>query len=111
MIANLTTGNKVKFQYVKNRNRDYNTFPAITSYEIEAYEGNVIEVRDIISKTLDSRTVYRKPEVERSQFLLVVQTTDNKIKSFYDGRIINLEEIKPVPKSFLKRTLDKLRGK
>jgi len=111
MIAQLNAGNKVKFQYVKGRNRDYNTFPATTSYEVEAYEGNVIEVRDIVKNALDRETVFRKPEIERSQFLLVVQTADNKIKSFYDGRIINLEEIKPVPKSFLKRTLDKLRGK
>jgi len=111
MIAQLTAGKKVKFQYVKARNRDYNTFPAITSYEVEAYEGNVLEIRDIVSKTLDKNTVYRKPEIERSQFLMVVQTSDNKIKSFYDGRIINLEEVKEVPKSFLKRTLDKFRGK
>ena len=111
MIAQLTAGNKVKFQYVKARNRNYDTFPCTTSYEVEAYEGNVLEVRDIVTQKLDKETVYRRPEIERSQFLLVVQTPDNKIKSFYDGRIINLEEIKPVPKSFLRRTLDKLKVK
>jgi hypothetical protein len=111
MIAQLTAGNKVKFQYVKARNRNYDTFPCTTSYEVEAYEGNVLEVRDIVTQKLEKETVYRRPEVERSQFLLVVQTPDNKIKSFYDGRIINLEEIKPVPKSFLRRTLDKLKVK
>ena len=111
MIAQLTAGNKVKFQYVKARNRNYDTFPCTTSYEVEAYEGNVLEVRDIVTRKLDKETVYRRPEIERSQFLLVVQTPDNKIKSFYDGRIINLEEIKAVPKSFLRRTLDKLKVK
>jgi hypothetical protein len=111
MIAQLTAGNKVKFQYVKARNRNYDTFPCTTSYEVEAYEGNVLEVRDIVTQKLDKETVYRRPEIERSQFLLVVQTPDNKIKSFYDGRIINLEEIKAVPKSFLRRTLDKLKVK
>ena len=111
MIAQLTAGNKVKFQYVKARNRNYDVFPCTTSYEVEAYEGNVLEVRDIVAQKLDKETVYRRPEIERSQFLLVVQTPDNKIKSFYDGRIINLEEIKAVPKSFLRRTLDKLKVK
>ena len=110
MIANLTAGNKVKFQYI-DRKRDYAVYPVNTSYEIENYEGTILEVRDLNTQKLEYKTVSRKPEIERSRFLLTVQMPDNKIKSFYDGRVINIQEIKPVPKNFLKRTLDKLRGK
>ena len=110
VIANLTAGNKVKFQYV-DRNRDYNVYPVTVSYTIDEYEGTILEVRDLTVQKLSRQTVSRKPEVERSQFLLTVQLPDNKIKSFYDGRVINLEQVKPVPKNFLKRTIDKLRGK
>jgi hypothetical protein len=53
----------------------------------------------------------KHPEIERSRFLITVKLSDNKIKSFYDGRVINLQEVKEVPKNFLQRTLDKLRGK
>jgi len=110
MIAQLTAGNKVKFQYV-DRNRDYSKYPVTVSYEIDEYEGTVLEVRDLTVQRLSRETVARKPEIERSQFLLTVQLSDNKIKSFYDGRVINIQEIKPVPKSFLRRTLDKLKVK
>jgi hypothetical protein len=110
MIAQLNAGNKVKFQYV-DRSRNVDTYPPTTQYNVENYEGVVIEVRDTEVSKLEYRTVLRKPEVERSRFLMVVQLPDNKIKSFYDGRIINIQEVKEVPKSFLKRTLDKFRGK
>ena len=110
MIANLTAGNKVKFQYVE-RLTDWNRFPAHTVYDITAYEGTVLEVRDTEAVTVNPITVNRKPALERSRFLVTVKLNDNKIKSFYDGRVINLQEVKEVPKGFLKRTLDKLRGK
>jgi hypothetical protein len=110
MIAQLNAGNKIKFQYV-DRNRDYSMYPVTVSYNIDQYEGTVLEVRDLTVKQLDRNTVARKPEIERSRYLLTVQLNDNKIQSFYDGRVINIEEIKEVPKSFLKRTLDKFRGK
>jgi hypothetical protein len=107
MIAQLTAGNKVKFQYV-DRSRDYATFPVNTQYEISDYEGTVLEVRDTEIQRLGIETVRRKPEIERSRFLMVVQLPDNKIKSFYDGRVINVQKIN---KNFLRRTLDKLTGK
>jgi len=111
VIANLTAGNKIKFQYV-DRNQEFNHWPdAHVKYAIDSYEGTVIDIRDTEEKQISLKTAIRKPSVERSRYLLVVQLSDNKIKSFYDGRVINLEEIKEVPKSFLKRTLDKLRGK
>ena len=110
MIANLTAGKQVKFQYI-DRNTKWDVIPAQTHYEVQEYDGTILEVRDTQEKPVDPLTVYRKPAVERSRYLLVVQLPDNKIKSFYDGRVINIQEIKPVPKSFLKRTLDKLRGK
>jgi hypothetical protein len=107
MIAQLTAGNKVKFQYV-DRSRNYGTYPVTTQYEIGDYEGTILEVRDTSIQKLDYSTVQRRPEVERSRFLMVVQLPDNKIKSFYDGRVIN---VKKIDKSFLRRTLDKLTGK
>jgi hypothetical protein len=110
MIAQLTAGNKVKFQYI-DRDVKWDVMPAITQYNVEVYEGTVLEVRDTQEKRVSRQTVFRKPGLERSRFLLTIQMPDNKIKSFYDGRIINLEEIKPVPKSFLRRTLDKLKVK
>ena len=107
MIAQLTAGNKVKFQYV-DRNRDYGTYPVNIQYQIGDYEGTVLEVRDTEVQKLEYNSVKRKPEVERSRYLMVVQLSDKKIKSFYDGRIINVQKIN---KSFLRRTLDKLTGK
>ena len=107
MIAQLNAGNKVKFQYV-DRSRDYATFPVNTQYEISDYEGTILEVRDTEVQRLDISTIRRKPEVERSRFLMVVQLPDNKIKSFYDGRIINVQKIN---KGFISRLVDKLTGK
>jgi hypothetical protein len=110
MIAQLTAGNKVKFQYI-DRDVQWDVMPAITTYNIEAYEGTVLDIRDTQIQSVSRESVLRNPSIERSRFLLTVQMPDNKIKSFYDCRVINLEEIKPVPKSFLRRTLDKLKVK
>ena len=110
MIANLNAGNKVKFQYIE-RIRDFAFFPANTSYDVATYEGTILEMRDTQETKLAYKTVSTHPEIERSRYLLTVKLNDNKIKSFYDGRVINLEEVKEVPKNFLKRTLDKLMGK
>lgn len=110
VIANLTAGNKVKFQYIK-RERNYDGFPARTNYEVKNYEGTVVRVRDTDESRLTLKTVYANKSVERSRFLLTVQLSDNTIQSFYDGRVINIEEVKEVPKNFLKRTLDKIMGK
>jgi hypothetical protein len=110
VIANLNAGNKVKFQYVE-RIRDFAFFPANTVYDVSEYEGTILEMRDTQENQLEYKTVMKHPEIERSRFLITVKLSDNKIKSFYDGRVINLQEVKEVPKGFLKRTLDKLRGK
>jgi len=110
MIAQLTAGKKVKFQYI-DRDVNWTVLPAITQYEVKNYEGTILDVRDTQENGVRRETVFRKPAVERSRFLLTVQMPDNKIKSFYDGRVINIEEVKEVPKSFLKRTLDKFMGK
>lgn len=110
VIANLTAGNKIKFQYV-DRKDDRTHLPAHVTYEIKNYEGTLLEIRDLFDNRLAWKTLVKNPEVERSRFLLTVQGTDNKIKSFYDGRVINLQEVKEVPKNFLKRTLDKIMGK
>ena len=108
MIAELTAGNKVKFQYV-DRTQDFTHWPSShTNYKIDEYEGTVIAVRDTEETALTLKTVVRKPEVERSRFLLTIQLPDNKIKSFYDGRIINVQKIN---KGFISRLVDKLTGK
>lgn len=110
MIAQLTAGKKIKFQYV-DRVRNATVYPASIEYNVDVYEGTVIDVRDTEQLKLEYRTVMRNPNVERSRYLMVIQLPDNKIKSFYDGRIVNIEEVKPVPRSFLKRVLDKLKVK
>jgi hypothetical protein len=107
MIAQLTAGNQVKFQYV-DRVRDHEFYPVLTSYKIDEYEGTILDVRNIEVNKLEYNTIIRNPEVERSQYLLTVQLPDNKIKSFYDGRIINVQKIN---KSFISRLVDKLTGK
>jgi len=110
MIAQLTAGNKVKFQYV-DRKEDFTQWPSSrTNYVIDEYEGTVIAIRDTDTEQgrIALKTVVTKPAIERSRYLLTVQLSDNKIKSFYDGRIINVQKIN---KSFLRRTLDKLTGK
>jgi len=108
MIAQLTAGNKVKFQYV-DRKEDFTHWPSThTSYVIDEYEGTVIAVRDTDETRIALETALRRPEVERSRYLLTVQLPDNKIKSFYDGRIINVQKIN---KSFISRLVDKLTGK
>jgi hypothetical protein len=107
MIAQLTAGNKVKFQYI-DRKRSYNSWPVDTSYEIDSYAGEVIEIRDTETQRLLAETVSRRPEIERSRFLIKVKLDNSQIKSFYSGRVVNIEKIN---KSFLKKLVDKLTGK
>lgn len=104
MIANLTAGNKVKFNYIKERIRTYDSFPAQTHYEVEGYEGKVLEVRDTASNPVSRETVFRDQKVERSRYLLIVQLPDNKIKSFYDGRIVGIEKVNETPDQTAKTT-------
>jgi hypothetical protein len=107
MIETLTAGNKVKFQYV-DRKQSYTSWPVDTSYEIDSYAGEIIEVRDTEAQRLAIETVSRHPEIERSRFLIKVKLDNNQIKSFYSGRVVNVEKIN---KSFLKKLVDKLTGK
>jgi hypothetical protein len=107
MIAQLTAGSKVKFQYVE-RDVNASVSPLRVSYEIKDYTGKVLDIRDTQERMIDRETFFRRPDVERSRFLIVVQLTDNKIKSFYDGRIIN---VKKIQKGFVSRLVDKLTGK
>ena len=107
MIAELTTGNKVKFQYVE-RKIDRTHIPEHTLYEIKEYEGTILQVRDLFEDKLRFETIMRNMNVERSQYLLTVQLPDNKIKSFYDGRVVNVQKIN---KGFISRLVDKLTGK
>lgn len=108
MIAQLNAGNKVKFQYV-DRKEDFTYWPSShTNYVIEEYEGTVIAVRDTEKQGIALETVLRNRAVERSRYLLTLQLPDNKIKSFYDGRIINVQKIN---KGFISRLVDKLTGK
>lgn len=107
MIAQLTAGNKVKFQYIE-RKLDRTHLPAHTLYEIKEYEGTVIQVRDMFEHRLRYETILRNMDLERSQYLLTIQLSDNKIKSFYDGRLVNVQKIN---KGFISRLVDKLTGK
>jgi hypothetical protein len=107
MIAQLTAGNQVKFQYVE-RKLDKTHLPAHTQYQIKDYEGTILQVRDLFEDELSYETIMRNRDIERSQYLLTVQMPDNKIKSFYDGRVVN---VKKINKSFITRLVDKLTGK
>lgn len=107
MIAELNAGNKVKFQYVE-RKIDRTHIPEHTQYEIKEYEGTILQVRNLFEDKLRFETIMRNMSVERSQYLLTVQLPDNKIKSFYDGRVVNVQKIN---KGFISRLVDKLTGK
>lgn len=93
-MFNVKVGDNVSFQYV-DRNVKTDTFPRETLYNAEQYSGKVLEVRDIYARGLRVQTLRTRPNVERSQYLIVVRLPDNKIKSFYSGRMINFKISKP----------------
>ncbi len=107
-IESLNVGDVVEFQYV-DRERNYNTFPVDTKYDVEDYMGKVLSIRNLYNEPLSMQTVERNPLLDRSQFLMTVQFNDGKIKSFYCGRVVNFKvELPEKKKSFLGRILDKL---
>lgn len=101
-MFNVKPNSQVKFQYV-DRVVNQNVFPAETLYEAKEYVGKVLQVRDTETEGLKWSTVRTHPQVERSRYLITVQLPDNKIKSFYSGRILNLQQIKP--KGFIRRLI------
>ena len=74
MIANLTAGNKIKFQYVDRKN-DRTHLPAHVTSEIKNYEGTLLEIRDLFNNRLEWKTLVKSPEVERSRYLLMPAST------------------------------------
>lgn len=107
-IESLNVGDVVQFQYV-DRERNYNTFPVDTKYDVENYAGKILCIRNVHEDPLSMQTVERNPLLDRSKFLMTVQFNDGKIKSFYCGRVINFKvELPEKKKSFLGRILDKL---
>ena len=101
-VFNVKPNSQVKFQYV-DRVVNKNVFPVETLYEAKEYVGKVLQVRDTEAQGLKWSTVRTNPNVERSQYLVTVQLPDNKIKSFYSGRMINLQQVKP--KGFIRRLI------
>jgi len=101
-MFNVKPNSQVRFQYV-DRVVNSNVFPVETLYEAKEYVGKVLQVRDTETEGLKWSTVRTNPNVERSQYLITVQMPDNKIKSFYSGRMINLQQVKP--KSFIRRLI------
>lgn len=107
-IETLNVGDVVQFQYV-DRERNYNTFPVNTEYQVKDYMGQILCLRNLTEDPLSMETVERNPMLDRSKFLMTVQFNDGKIKSFYCGRVINFKvELPEKKKSFLGRILDKL---
>lgn len=107
-IESLNVGDVVEFQYV-DRERNYNTFPVDTKYDVENYAGKILCIRNVYEDPLSMQTVERNPLLDRSKFLMTVQFNDGKIKSFYCGRVVNFKvELPEKKKSFLGRILDKL---
>lgn len=107
-IESLNVGDVVQFQYI-DRERNYNTFPVDTKYDVENYAGKILCIRNVHEQPLSMQTVERNPWLDRSKFLMTVQFNDGKIKSFYCGRVVNFKvELPEKKKSFLGRILDKL---
>lgn len=100
-MTNVKPGSEVSFQYI-DRSVFSDRLPFETVYEAKEYKGKVLEVRDTHQDMLRFSTVRTHPNVERSQYLVTVKLSDNKIKNFYSGRMINL---KPKRKSLVKRIL------
>ena len=96
-------GSKVKFRYIKKCQNE--SFPGLIKYETENVSGVVLRVRDIRENPPSRRTM-RDKSVERSAMLITLQTPDNKIKSFYDGKIIDLT----VSESLISRIKRKIVG-
>jgi polyphosphate kinase len=105
-MTDFVIGESVQFQYIAKEVSD-STFPTTTQYEIKDYVGKVLEIRDLTEKQIQWRTVDRNPLLERSRFLVTVQFQNGQIKSFYDGRIVNVKK----SKNFFRKVLDKLTGK
>jgi hypothetical protein len=105
-MTDFVIGENVRFQYV-DRERTHGPFPVNTKYEVKDYAGKVLDVRDLTEKQLSMRTVERNRLLERSRFLVTVQFQNGQIKSFYDGRIVNVKK----SKNFFRNILDKLTGK
>lgn len=101
-MLNVKPNSQVRFQYV-DRVVNPNVFPVETLYEAKECVGKVLQVRDTEAHGLKLSTVRTNPNVERSQYLVTVQLPDNKIKSFYSGRMINLQQVKP--KGFIRRLI------
>ena len=105
-MTDFVIGESVRFQYI-DRERTYGTFPVNTKYEVKDYIGKVLDIRDLTEKQLSMQTVERNPLLDRSRFLVTVQFENGQIKSFYDGRIVNVKK----SKNFFRKVLDKLTGK
>lgn len=101
-MEDLKPGQSIKFQYVK-RHEDRGFYPPGVNYEVENQEGTVISVRDLTVEKLHPKTIRYSRKIDRSRYLLTVQTSDNKIKSFYSGRVLNVKLNRR--KSFVRRML------
>jgi hypothetical protein len=105
-------GDDVDFQYI-DREKVF-SYPNMVKYQVDRYTGKILKVRDVVQEPLRNKTIYEHYDVERSRHLITIQLKDNKIKSFYCGRIINAKVVKTIPvkkKSFVRKAIDKLVGK
>lgn len=73
--------------YKITRTREYNTFPATTTYTAREIIGKVIKIRDTEDDKLTYKTVMKNPEIERSRYLISIKTDKGIIKA-YDGTLI-----------------------
>ena len=77
---------------VIERFRDYGFFPVATYYTYKEMTGKVINIRDTSIDKLNYATVSKKPEIERSKYLITIKTKEG-IKKYYHGRIVNVKPI------------------
>ncbi len=90
---NMEIGNKVSFTYLKEIEVENRNGVTIADYvkNSEAYEGEVVNVREIELSPLAEKTLkYGSIKGERSERLVTVELADGFSKAFYDGRMVGL---------------------
>ena len=88
---------------VIERFRDYGFYPVATYYTYKEMTGKVISIRDTSIDKLNYATVKKKPEIERSKYLITIKTKEG-IKKYYHCRIVN---VKPIQET-IQTTLNKI---
>lgn len=108
-MSKLNKGDQVSFMYMKEV-QDRSTFPVFTNYEYEAVTGTVVDVRDLRTNPLQAKSVNRRSNVPRSQYMITVRMSNGKIKNFYHSRMFDVvNNSSPARQTLLRKLLTKMR--